>query len=66
MEKGLLELNGCSGVKRMKEALCSETKQDWLHMDTHNKKVLTMMKFMLQLLELRPFEYSLPMPPVII
>ncbi|GKG09183.1 hypothetical protein Tco_0337929, partial [Tanacetum coccineum] len=38
IEKELLELNGSSETKEMKEVLSSETKQDLLHRDIDRKK----------------------------
>nr|GFA19711.1 uncharacterized mitochondrial protein AtMg00810-like [Tanacetum cinerariifolium] len=48
MEKELLVPNGFSGIKRMKEALWSRTKQDLSHKDTYRKRELTMKKSLLQ------------------
>nr|GEU73772.1 putative ribonuclease H-like domain-containing protein [Tanacetum cinerariifolium] len=44
-EKELLVPNGFSGIKRIKEALWSGTKQDLSHKDTHRRRELTMKKY---------------------
>nr|GEU63889.1 hypothetical protein [Tanacetum cinerariifolium] len=51
LETSIKVPNGFSGIKRMKEALWSGTKQDLSHKDTHRRRELPMKKSLLQTIE---------------